>query len=325
MTAGVTDANAQYSAVYGSKSFGAITNFTQTNAGAVVSVGGNNFPLVTDMGGTVAIGANICPGLVTVGNTGANVVIGMGACGNVNSVQSAFNSSVIIGFNAYRCTSATTAQDQSQNVIIGAFACAAGGPGGTGSITNNVVIGTSAASSLAGQSSENVFIGDSVAASVIGGAVGNVVIGGNSNISGNNVTGNTIIGSGCGITASNYATVLGGNIGFSGNSFVGGIAIGYGAGTAGFAVGNDQFVIETFYSAVKKTILYGYMTRGTLIVGNSTNTVNRDIADSLNALKLLSGAPSGVAPVGGGYFYFNAASGLHFISPSGADTVLAPI
>ncbi len=328
LSAGVTDVNADFTTIIGSQSASDATDFTSgASPGPAAIFGGNILPLVTKLSGTVAIGADICPGLGHIGNGGGNTIIGIEACGQVNAVQVSFQNSVIIGYRAYRCGDALGQQDQNFNVIIGAQAVAAGGSDGFGTITGNVLIGSLAAVSMGGQCSENVFIGDTVASSVTTSANNNVCIGANSNISNNGaiaVTGMVVIGAGASATSSLYATIIGANIGFGGRGVTGTVAIGYGAGTDGGTVpAADQFYLETNYPFVKKTLMFGYLNRGTLIVGNSTGGVNRDISDSQNALKLLAGLPSGVAPVGGGYFYFSAATGLHFISPSGLDTILA--
>jgi hypothetical protein len=84
-----------------------------------------------------------------------------------------------------------------------------------------------------------------------------------------------------------------------------------------------EFYLETIIAAVKRTLLYGKIDQGGLVVGNSTGAVNRDVdgAASRNILKLINGVVGAGAPVGGGYFY-GSGGDLHWMATDGDDTNL---
>ncbi len=72
--------------------------------------------------------------------------------------------------------------------------------------------------------------------------------------------------------------------------------------------------------------LYADMLVGNTVLGDSAVANGRDFGagGTLNAIKILPGSGAGGAPATGGYFYYDAVTGLHFIGAAGTDTPLAP-
>lgn len=344
-SAGVTDANAQYSVVIGSGNLAAATSFTGvltdfTASGPAIVIGGNNFPKAVNVAGTLAIGTNIAPGLGSTpiaGNAGANTIIGINACSKINSVQDDFNSNVIIGFQAYQGASASEPQDAEKNVLIGTGVCVAGGPSGFGEMAGNVVLGYRAAKQLAGASGNNVIIGQTAGGSLTTSSASNTVVGNNSDCTGSGQTFNVVLGAASQCFGEGN-TLLGSQIVSTGTTGNGSILIGNGCGNGLTGSLADVFLIETqlLLGATKKTILFGSLAQGCLIVGDSTSGTNRDIGNngadlSLNLLKLLEGHSGGANPAGGGFLYVSdgtagagTAGSLVYISPGGTQTQIAP-
>jgi hypothetical protein len=111
------------------------------------------------------------------------------------------------------------------------------------------------------------------------------------------------------------------------------ILLGAGANSsAELAAGSDHFLVETVNSStgVRRNLMYGNM--GTVpgatvtacgLVFGLSSAANRDLP-GMNVVKILEGSWDGTNPVGGGLFYYDAATGLHFVGAAGTDTVLAP-
>lgn len=321
--AGVTDANARYSTVLGSSSAIVATDFTEPVVrnfpGPIVVVGGNILPALARMPSTVAIGANIAPSLAGAPTWGANVIIGIDAMRNVDT-SSNYEYNVIIGYGAQRkVVSAGQSRNVTQSVVIGALACANGAAFELSSA--NVVIGTEAGLNM-DRSEGNVLIGYragwSITTSPSQGR--NTIIGSGADCSSAGER-NVIVGFGS-IVANNtqYATLLGSEIVANNNDFSGCIVIGAGA-NANVSM-QDKFLMETDRGGTRRALMYGDNTRGSLVVGHSTNGTNRDFPGT-NLLKLLNGTITGVAPAGGGFFYVNAGE-LHWVGSANTDTVIAP-
>ncbi len=88
-----------------------------------------------------------------------------------------------------------------------------------------------------------------------------------------------------------------------------------------FYVGsNAESIVDTEFA-----YLFGNMETGNLILGNSSNGVNRDLESigSTNAFKILNGTRGAGSPSGGGFFYV-AAGVLHFVRSDGYDATLSP-
>lgn len=329
LSAGVSDANSAGSTIVGSQSVKLVTSLSTTDnnglstAGPLTLIGSNILPDAVNFGGSVALGDNMGPGLTPLVNrTGAMVMIGSGVAQNVTRVSINFSTSVLIGYNAYRCSSAVTNQDIVDCVIIGSRACDTGGPAGAGTFQNNVVIGTRAARSLA-VSSANVIIG-TAAGSNASSLTNSVCIGDSANLFGTG-TRQVIIGASASSTSSDTTILGAGAVG--GSTCTGSIIIGSGAGSAGgttFAA--DQFMVETNYGGTLRALLFGNLGTGNIVLGQSTQGTNRDFvsaAANSNQTKLLNGLRGAGNPVGGGFFYVNAGA-LHWVGSAGTDTPVAP-
>jgi len=314
--------------VIGSKSLVNVPDFSfGASTGGMVVVGGNVFqtaPAGTELGGLVAIGANIAGGATITGNPDMirNTLVGNGIWANIGAVSGLPNyDNVIIGYQA--ATGDGSFASAIGNVIIGNSAAPNRAAGG-GGLNSCVVIGHKAFESASGSTTSSVLIGTQVA----GGAT--------------SLASCTYVGAA--ITSGNFAhsVAIGSNVAAGGsyNTFVGEainsvnanfcIIIGRGA-DAGTGSTDGQFVLGVLDAgAGQHTMLYGDMFNGNLIVGNSTQGVNRDFRGTskpTNALKLLNqtgiGPGAGASPIGGGFFYVNSGA-LHWFGSSGTDTLLAP-
>ncbi len=330
----LNDANLQYAVIVGSQSGAnwAFCDSTQVTSAASVIVGGNNLVQNTRIPATVSIGANVFPNIpgTNPGGCGGNVFVGVGIGQNVNQASAAngWTRNTIIGAYAFKSL-ANSHQDCLDNVIIGAQACMNAGPSGTGSMTSNVVIGSGAVSSMT-NGQLNVYVGQGCGGQQ-GNGLRNVVIGANADCGGgSSASGNdsTVIGcnSVCGTGGNN--TILGSNCNSNSNQATSGnILLGSGAGhlfSAPFK--NDVFLVETNYASATQSLIYGILTSGNCIIGNTSPTPTQREWGGLgatNALKLLNGTAGASGPLGGGMFYVSAGA-LHYVGSSGTDTTLAP-
>lgn len=99
------------------------------------------------------------------------------------------------------------------------------------------------------------------------------------------------------------------------------ILIGLNAGQSSYAAVSDVFIVETNDFISLRTILFGDMSKGNLVVGNSLGGTNRDLPGT-NVLKLIAGTQTG-APAGGGMFYVTGANNdVHWVGSDGVDTNL---
>jgi hypothetical protein len=322
---GVADLNAQYSSVVGSGSAAAMTDFTEPAvrnwAGPVVIVGGNNIPLVTRMPSSVLVGAYIGALLGVVASNqprGANVFVGNNILRNAGANTTNLEYNVIIGYDAVRSSAGNAATQTTCSVIIGAQAML-GGTVGSDVRSFNVIVGYSAASSLR-TGDRNVVIGSQ--ANLAATSNDNVVIGRAASASMTNGVLTVAVGSGTNVSGS-YATVLGADV-TTGVLASGCVVLGYGALQAGGETMTDKFILETRRGddGTRRCLLFGNLSSGSIIIGQSTSGTNRDMPGT-NILKLLNGTITGAAPVGGGFFYV-AAGALHWVGSANTDTVIAP-
>jgi hypothetical protein len=296
--------DADNSTVVGENSFVGEADLTTgklNGLGAVTVLGGSNLAAVTTarrMAGLIVIGAGIMPDFTGAigGGMDRSILIGNSifAANTLDNALSADN--IIIGHHAARRASLNgQATQYIENVIIGAE----GGPqtDTASSMTGNTIIGARAGQQMNTGGGENTIIGRRTAPSLTTGAQ-NVVLGAGADLAGTS-TDTIVIGQSNTKGNTTDSIYIGGQ---QVKTFTGArnIVIGRGAGDGEPAAGDDKFIIETF-NAAKLTILYGSLASGSLIVGNSTGVVNRDMPGT-NILKLLNGTRTGVAPVGGGFF-----------------------
>lgn len=327
-TAPITDANLSGSTIIGSRSAPVLTTTTSVGVGSPLTIFGSTvLQAAQAFGGGVFIGYEVLQDYVNAAtnhNTVGNVIIGNNACATATGSLGNFNSLVAIGSGVFNCNGT---QDTTGCVMIGyqAVGSAAAGGQGLGTVANHVVIGYQAGFTMThGQA--NVLIGYQAASTITGGQQ-NVVIGASSNCPG----------------ASTDNVVIGYSAGGSGGVYSGCILIGYQAGSSnvvnagnqiliGQYSGNllsdtaNQFSVDSFDGATHRTIFWGDMGAGNLLIGNTGASVTAHEfggAGATNVLKLLNGTKGGSNPAGGGYFYCTAGA-LHYVGTSGTDTALAP-
>ncbi len=321
----ITDANLTGSVIIGVESAEALTSSTSVGIGAPMTILGSNvLSTAVDFGGAVLIGQGILQNYVNVAagrNTLGNVIIGNGSCAGATGSLGSFNSLTAIGQGVF---AGAGTQDTTGCVFIGYQAVGGLGPAGSGTSANHVAIGYQAGFTMThGQA--NVLIGYAAASTIVTGQQ-NVVIGASTNCPSTS-TDNVVIG---------YAA------GGSGGAFNGCILLGYEAGSAsvvsaanqiliGQGAGSllsdvaNQFSIDTYDGVTHRTLFWGDMGAGNLLVGNTAASVAAHEfggAGATNVLKLLNGTKGGSNPVGGGYFYCTAGA-LHYVGTSGTDTALA--
>lgn len=293
----------------------------------------------TDVAAAAAnpMGANVLVGHQVLMNLNAaspqtfnqNVVIGAQACKDMvgpAGFQGSSTQNVIIGYQAMIAAGLRNAVTGS--VVLGALACSAfsGGNGPSANIDNCVAIGRQAgqgwASVVATQVITTVAIGESAAAGLQSGGA-NVFIGAGSDVE------NIVSASGCtlvgqGTTTRDDDTVVVGIAAIATTDLS--ICIGARAGASSTAdVLPGKICLEaTNGSGTRYSALFGIMSTGNMILGNSTNT-QREFAGlgATNILKLCNGTGGDTNPVDGGYFYV-AAGALHWVGSGGTDTEIAP-
>lgn len=337
LAAGMADANSGTGVVaIGSQALKALTG---PGVAAVprptTALGYSAGSLVTGLSAAVIIGDFAYSG--PTGNAAGNaanklVCIGSGAMqntfGNSGTNSTVGSDCVVIGARAFQPLAQQTAGAYAQcqqNVIIGSesFYQVGGsqniltnnvaigyrtyfGSYGTGNVTNNVAIGASVGSG-AGLSIQNVLVGSGVLANSAS-CQDNVFVG--YNVANNDTPGNNNVAIGSGVRCPSGSP----------NTRQGNIIIGAGANT-GVTQYTDTLLIETNIAGTKRTLVFGDLNAGNMIIGNSTDATNRDMKGT-NTLKLLNGTANGAA-TGGGYFYVNAGA-LHWVGSAGTDTTIAP-
>lgn len=307
-------------------------------SGACTIIGLNTLTAMTAsarLAGTVAVGSSIASAAVMDNggsNFSRNTFLGTAILNN-NTWGSGFGSSdnVMVGHLAAARNAAGSSQFI-QCTLLGAQAGAFSGS----SMARCVAIGFGALNNGSGNMADNVVVGNAAGQSLAGGAADNVLIGAGSNAQ-NASSNNVLLGQAAtALTISNCVIIgsgaTGGNsvngvvIGASatGGSAGGVVVIGFGAG-AGQGNTNDMFLVETFDGVTHRSVLFGNLGSGNLMVGNTAPGANREFggAGATNILKILNGTKGGSNPAGGGYFYVSAGA-LHYVGTSGTDTPLAP-
>lgn len=247
------------------------------------------------------------------GDTGAPginqvISIGNGIGAGITTATSQVTSCVFIGSGILPTANANVAN----SVVIGSSAAST-----TNFLLRAVLIGTAAGQAVTG--SDNICIGFTAGSGLTSGA-NNILIGATTTQS---ATTNSalVIGHSAGSTGLNNIVI--GHSAVTPGASAGCIIIGATAGSPGTA-GDHQFIIETNAGA-HRAVLYGDLNAGNLIVGKSTNAVDRAFGvGPTNILKLINGTiGDATTRVGGGYFYVTAGA-LHYVGSGGTDTALAP-
>lgn len=331
----ITDPNFSGAIIVGSQALQAATA-ANSSAGlgatryASIVVGFNAAQAVANLTSSLIIGTNALK--TYTGTTASNqatsgtVIVGPGAMELIQfspgaSVQNQRN--VVIGAQAAQGNaSPNNLGGVSLSVIIGCQAAQNYGNagGGGGNISTSVIIGETACFNIAQTSNVAglVVIGESAGSGMTGAAQNNTLVGFNIGAAPPALSNSTCIGANAQVTA-NSTVVLGASA-VSGSMLAaqtGGVFIGTGAGVANPVAGSDQFLLETNIGALK-ALLVGNFGNGTLVLGKSTQGVNRD-QQGTNTLKIINGAIGGANPIGGGYLYVTGGI-LHWVDSAGVDT-----
>lgn len=341
--AGITDSNLAGSILIGNNAGSALRFSSSSDAVKQVLAIGTDAAQTMVNGSGVYIGQDAANAAVGDSNLPErNVVIGEGACENA-AVSSAlggqFSTCVIIGHRAARRTVPTAASLLS-SVIIGyqslpltscsqcVYIGATVGPTATGS--TNTVIGNAGATGL-GTGSGNTIIGAN--SNIANDATDNIGVGRTLAVGGTGCNDNIVLTNNGGVSTlaigADGNVLLGSPLGIS---LTGGasrnILIGHNAGQGEITANSDRLIVETFQTtgSVRRAILYADMAAGNLVVGRSAPGATRNFGNpgTTNALMILEGTVGASNPSGGGYFYYDAATGLHFVGAAGTNTVLAP-
>lgn len=345
----ISDLNAQYSVVIGSQSGKNLNDWTSSETGPCVLIGGNSYVNMQRIGDSVVIGCNIFPNPSEAGFGGpvqmwGNCLVGNLILSKVSAGQNgSISRNVFVGEGCAQGV-ANNPCTPVQNVIIGYAACNVS-PMNQNGFNNNVLIGAFAAQNLnandciaigfscggAKTTGDNcILIGPSIQA---GTCVGAIAIGvnctpGNSAVNGASIGNETSYNARNCLILGDYSDYINRVATLTMQSqrsiWLGGGA-GAGDGSATSTGSPDTFLCETNDGLTKRTLMYGNLATGNLLIGGSSPGVNRDFGanTSTNVLKLLngtSGAPTN--PVGGGYFYVLAGA-LHWVGSSGTDTTIA--
>lgn len=313
LDAGIADTDLTGMIAIGVNAGSAITSGTGNDdtTSASVIMGHNAARVAVAMSGSVVIGAEALANFVgsasasgpersvVIGNeagdrlTGAtqftaNTIIGWrvlrGAVGNTQS----YNTNTLIGDQIARdAVGALTA-----NTVVGSAAGVGMGSGGTLSQLN-VIMGAGAANTLADGDS-NTIIGQGADVGTPAPAAdqeSNVIIGRGAIAYGSK---NVLIGT--------QATTA-----FFGTLNNRSIIIGHRAGITMPGSATDVFVVETF-DGVNRTAIFGDLTKGVVVLGNSNYGVDRDTggAGATNLVKILNGTVGAAPPVGGGFLFCTA-------------------
>lgn len=297
---------------------------TTSSAGATLPnvIIGENAALLTEFAASmVVIGADALSTYVgDAASAGRCVIIGSDAARRIRTSNTLRNS-VVIGHSAAVGAFASSAALQ-DSVILGYEACTQFNT----TITQCVVIGSGAAQGLASGGAgggQNVVIGYLAGEGLLAG-IDNVCIGRQADI--NNAasqTNNVAIGATS--TAGGVSNVV---LGFgarahpAGTAVTGVVALGSGAGALGTGA-DHRLYIENNVGGTERGLIYGHFDTGSLLVGDSSTAGgNRDLPGT-NILKIINGTVTGVAPVGGGFFY-SVGGELHWVSSGNVDSPLTP-
>ena len=348
-SAPITDANSQYSIFLGSSAGKSLTTFSGLSAGPAIIIGGNSWNSTQTGSSVIAVGCNIFPSATNAAGAaggnyiGLSIFIGHGIGLNTPAGSYIARDTIIIG-NRAAASINDPIYGHTSNLIIGNEAMAGSSFANPSGVDFNVVIGNFAATALL--SGSNVFIGDRAAQNYAGpltNGLGAVCIGASSGFGNNNSARNLIcIGCQSVIAGGDRAVVVGTNISvdaaagndntilgdntlktFNFGSMKGSrcILLGSNAGSGDTNTNSDRLIAETYDGATLRSLLYGVMGTGNLIVGNSAPGTNRDMPGT-NILKLLAGTTTGT-PVGGGMFYVAGANNdVHWVGSDGTDTNL---
>lgn len=304
---------------------------TGTDATANIVIGSHAAETTTRMGACVVIGTDA---LRTWENAGAgyplrSVIIGCGALELVDGSGS-IGDNVMIGYNCGRRGPNGASQGFTNNVFIGAET----GSNATNTISGSVFIGQSAGNTFSSGgtgTSGNTAIGEECLNSTSFGsnntAVGRTISLVSSGTTTADWSSNTLLGAA--ISCRGAQNVI---IGFeaglptSGANNYGNIIIGHDAGQGLVAGTSHQFLIENNdvpgSGDPQRTLLYGLLNLGSLVVGDSRIGTNRDLPGT-NILKLINGTQTGT-PTGGGFFYCDGTpNALHWKTSTGLDQIFA--
>ena len=297
---------------------------TPSSFGPSTIIGSGNITLAQQLDASVIIGANNATSVaspdVSLGTLYDDVFIGNGILANQTKTT---NQSILIGNNIGVYNGAGFYAELGDLVAIGVQAF--GYCNGNGNITSSVAIGYQAALNQNQNSGIDncIFIGTNCVSGTvgdfqstyIGASIGNAGI---DTIQGNNAT----FGYGISISGS-FNTAIGANAGSGVAWGTQNIAIGAGAGNAIPAGGNYLFDLSTYIGVTIDALLWGNMSNGNLIIGNSRANLDLDTIAATNAVKIFNGTRGAGNPVGGGFFYCSAGA-LHWVGTAGTDTTIAP-
>lgn len=309
----------------GSRAGFAITTVKSTTSGPMILIGRNVLQTTTGgAGGNVMIGDNIAAamlGNVAQGGATRNVMIGINiATTVVGNPAGPWQFNMFIGAGIANSAQATVGQVQTCIMIgdrAGQFL------DGVNSADSIVAIGTNAFGSNlgAGAPTSGVYLGHFCGSGMITSPSANVMIGSSTGtVAKISATRNVIVGSGIGDSGTADNTVIGAVSTFVAGASAGNVIIGSQAGQGEAANQSSIFLIETFDNVTQRTILYGNMGAGSLVVGNSRQGTNRDVGAGTNILKLINGTSAG-ALNGGGYFYALLGN-VRWVTSGGVETQL---
>ena len=297
---------------------------TPSSLGPSTIIGSGNITLAIQLDASVIIGANNATSVespdVSLGSLYSDVFIGNGILANQTKIT---NQSIMIGNNIGVYNGAGFYAELGGVVAIGEQAF--GYCNGNGNIVNSIAIGYQAALNQNQNSGINncIFIGTNCVTATVGDFQSTYIGAGISNAGINAVAGNnTALGYGSSVSGS-FNTFIGSSIGSGVAWGTQNIAIGAGAGNAIPAGGNYLFDLSTYTGVTIEALLWGNMSNGNLIIGNSRANLDLDTIAATNAVKIFNGTRGVGNPVGGGFFYC-AAGALHWVGTSGTDTTLAP-
>lgn len=253
-----------------------------------------------------------------------SVIIGNEACENVTGTAQ-FTSNTLIGWRVARGVTGSMASNVfvgdriaqastvalNGNTVVGASAAIAMGSGGINAASSNVIIGQGAAPTL-DFGDNNVVVGQA-ASLTAGGATeqsDDVLIGCASVAYGGK---HTVIGKGA--TTSSFGAVGARSI-----------IIGYQAGQTLGGGTTDLLILETFDGGITRAGLFGDLTKGVIILGNSQIGVDRDTggAGATNLVKILNGTTGAAAPAGG-LFLLSVAGDLRMQAPGPVERIITGV
>lgn len=303
--AGLTDANLAGSVLIGSNAGHSLINTTSDPAEGVTFIGFNAGAALPHSGGSTLVGWNVVPSAVS-DNTGAvgRNLTALGSNIALTGSWGTLHESVLIGTDVATTPSGGGFSTLTACVIIG-HAAGNLGPGVPG-YNQSVIIGDSAASNCTRLTN----------CTIIGSGTGST---------GPAMTNMVIVGDSIGLPGSpNGCVLLGSQIGINGGNNV---FIGWGANHLAVNAYNNAFLVEVAINGLSSppsALVYGQFDSGCVVLGNSSQSTNRDFGNgATNALKLISGSKGPSTPLGGGYFYIDGANNTdmpaHWVDATGAD------